>query len=94
VNPFEFSFRGSPGPDTLNSVRASLLALMNMVQAADVAPTTQLVAAASDRQKAAAQIMNRWAALKTQELTALNAQLKNANLPAINIEPSASPERP
>ncbi|MFY9529988.1 MAG: hypothetical protein WBC04_24705 [Candidatus Acidiferrales bacterium] len=94
VNPFEFSFRGSPGPDTLNSVRGSLLALMNMVQAADVAPTTQLVAAASDRRKAAAQIMNRWAALKAQELTALNPQLKSSNLPVINTEPSSSPARP
>jgi hypothetical protein len=73
------------GPDTVNSVRAALGNLLRLVEGADVAPTTQEAAAVADRRKAFAALQQRWATLKTQDLSALNAQLKQANLPALTI---------
>jgi hypothetical protein len=55
-----------------------------MAQSADVAPTAQVAAAAADRRKALAALMERWSTLKAQDLPALNGQLKQANLPEVN----------
>ena len=74
------------GPDTVSSVNASLGVLMRMIQSADVAPTTQAAAAAGDRRKALAGLLQRWTAMKGGELAGLNAQLKQAGLPEILIE--------
>jgi photosystem II stability/assembly factor-like uncharacterized protein len=51
--------------ETLNSIGPSLGALMNLLQGADVAPTTQLVAAVSQRRAALTKLMTEWAALKS-----------------------------
>jgi len=58
--------RGAPagGPDTLTSVSGALSTLLRMIEGADVAPTTQVVAAAADRRKALAALLTQWAALK------------------------------
>jgi len=68
------------GPETLGSATGSLASLIRLLEAADVAPTTQLAAAVADRRAALARVMARWTALKGAELAALNAQLKGANL--------------
>jgi photosystem II stability/assembly factor-like uncharacterized protein len=52
------------GPDSLNSVAAALGGLMQTLQAADVTPTTQLVAAVTERRAALGRLLARWAALK------------------------------
>ena len=54
------------GPDSLNSVAAALGALMQTLQAADVTPTTQLVAAVTDRRAALAKLLAKWTALKRE----------------------------
>ena len=72
------------GPDTLGSVNASLQLLMRLMQEADVAPTTQAAAAAADRRKAMAGLMQRWAAIQSQDLVRLNTQLRQANLPEVS----------
>jgi hypothetical protein len=77
---------GAAGPDTITSVNASLGVLMRLIQEADVAPTTQAVAASADRRKAMASLLQRWAAMKSQDLAALNAQLKQAGLSELTIE--------
>jgi len=75
---------GAPnGPDTLSNMPASLGQLLAILQEADVAPTTQLVAAVGDRRAALAKLMARWTTLKGADLTALNAKLKAANVPPI-----------
>jgi hypothetical protein len=58
----------SPGDvrETLTGIGASLGALMNQLQGADVAPTTQLVAAVTQRRAALAKLMAEWAALKAE----------------------------
>jgi hypothetical protein len=59
---------------------------MGLMQAADAAPTSQVLAAVAERQKSLAALMGKWNALKTQDLAALNAQLKTAGLPVIEIK--------
>jgi hypothetical protein len=65
---------------------ASLGALMNSLQAADVAPTRNAENAIAAAQAAAARVMARWRTLRTVELPALNAKLEQAGLPAVRIE--------
>jgi photosystem II stability/assembly factor-like uncharacterized protein len=76
---------GAELPDTLNSLAVSLSQLMDVLQEADVAPTTQLVAAVADRRSALATLTARWNALKGSDLAALNAKLRAANLPPITV---------
>jgi hypothetical protein len=57
--------------------------LLRAFESADVAPTTQLAAAAADRRAAAAHLLAQWTSLKTTRLAELNAALAHANLPAI-----------
>ncbi|HTS47334.1 MAG TPA: hypothetical protein VMH05_05285 [Bryobacteraceae bacterium] len=64
--------RGAPaGPATLNSLRVALSNLLNLLQDADAAPTTQEIAAVADRHKAFTALEQRWAALQN-ELKQLN----------------------
>ena len=77
---------GGGGPETLAGIRGSLVSLMSLLQGADVTPTTQAVAAITQRRKETASLMAKWAALKKTDLANLNAQLKQANLPAITLE--------
>jgi hypothetical protein len=56
---------------------------MNLLQGADVRPTTLQVNAMTAARAAAARAMARWTAVKTVHLPALNAQLVAAGLPPI-----------
>ena len=78
-------FAAPGGPDTLASVRGALSMLLGVMQGADVAPTTQAVAAANDRRQALATLLDRWRALKDHDLVSLNAQLKQAGLQEITV---------
>jgi hypothetical protein len=84
---------GSPGApgggtpaETLSSFGGSVTSIIGLLQAADVTPTSQVVAGATERQKALASLMAKWTALKTTELAALNATLKQASQPPIVIK--------
>src|SRR5215467_3983296 len=48
------------GPETLGSLPGSLTTLMRQLEAADVAPTSQLVAAIAERRAQKARLMARW----------------------------------
>jgi hypothetical protein len=54
------------GPDSLTSVAAALNTLMTSLQAADVTPTTQLIAAVTERRAALAKLMAKWKLLRTE----------------------------
>lgn len=56
---------GQTSPDTLWGVRTSLAGLMNSMQAADVAPTVNTLAAVNDALARRARVMARWRALST-----------------------------
>jgi hypothetical protein len=64
----------------LNSGFADLL---EQLQIADVAPTMPTVAAAAGLQNVLADLTRRWVDLKTKDVSAINAQLLQANLPAL-----------
>lgn len=57
-----------PPQDTLWAVRASLAGLMNSMQAADVAPTANTLAAVTAAQANASRVMARWKALKLSRI--------------------------
>jgi hypothetical protein len=67
-------------PDTLRGAAASLAGLMNVMQAADVAPTTNVTTAVAAALGGAKRVMSRWTALERVDLPALNGQLKAAGL--------------
>jgi hypothetical protein len=79
---------GAPaGPvDTLWGVSTALGALMNSMQAADVAPTANTLNALAAAQQNATRVMTRWQALRTIDLPALNAQLKAAGLEPLALD--------
>jgi hypothetical protein len=83
--------RGEAGPvaaaNTLRSVATLLASQMNAMQAADVAPTSNTLAAVTAALRAGDEVMARWAALRSKDLPALNATLKAAGLPAIGGRP-------
>jgi hypothetical protein len=83
--------RGGPPPSdsataTLTSVESSLAGSMNLLQGADVTPPASSVATMTQAQQAAAAVMARWTTIKTVDLPAVNAQLKAAGLPALNLK--------
>jgi hypothetical protein len=72
-----------PAANSLWAVSALLAGQMNTMQAADVAPTANTLAAVTAALNVADGVMARWVTLKTADLPALNAILKAAGLPAI-----------
>ncbi|MGZ4855184.1 MAG: hypothetical protein ACXVKH_08115, partial [Candidatus Angelobacter sp.] len=60
---------------------------------ADVAPSTQAAAAVADLEKQLPPLMDRWNAVKAQDLPALNKQLKDASLPELKLESALLPAR-
>ena len=77
---------GASGPDTLAGIGGTLNQLMSLLQAADAEPTTQAVAAVTERREALRALLAKWDSLRTKDLAALNAALKAASLPAIELE--------
>jgi hypothetical protein len=73
-------------PPNLGLLRARYLALLGALQEADVAPTTQDSAAASELEKQLPPLMQSWQQIKSRDIPALNQQLKNANLPELKME--------
>jgi photosystem II stability/assembly factor-like uncharacterized protein len=80
-------------PPTLGNLKTKFLTLFGVFQEADVAPSTQAAAAVADLQKQLPPLMQRWSAVKAQDLPALNKQLKDANLPEVKLESAVLPAR-
>ena len=85
----ESSSPGTPGgtidvrePD-LTKLNSGFADLLEQLQIADVAPTMPTVAAAAGLQDVLADLTRRWVELKTKDVSAINAQLLQANLPAL-----------
>ena len=62
-------------------------ALLESLQAADVAPTTQAAAAVNQLQPALVELAARWETIKGRDLKALNEQLRQTGLPVITFNP-------
>ncbi|HEV7521190.1 MAG TPA: glycoside hydrolase, partial [Candidatus Angelobacter sp.] len=87
--------RPGPGtePPTLGGLKTKFLTLFGVFQEADVAPSTQAAAAIADLQKQLPPLMERWNAVKAQDLPALNKQLKDASLQELKLESVVLPAR-
>jgi hypothetical protein len=83
--------RPGPGtePPTLGGMRTRLMALFNVLQEADAAPTTQATSAVGELEQQVPPLMQQWEAVKSKDIPALNQQLKGANLPVVKIEADA-----
>ena len=77
---------GTPAaaPDSLVAASAALAGVMNLLQGADVRPTTVQLDAIANARATASKAMSKWTAIKTVDLPALNAKLKAGGLLAIN----------
>jgi photosystem II stability/assembly factor-like uncharacterized protein len=71
-------------PDSLAAASAALAGVMNLLQGADVRPTTVQLDAIANARATASKAMTKWTAIKTVDLPALNAKLKAAGLPVVN----------
>ena len=73
------------GGSGLSRLASELLSVMNLVEGADTAPTTQAVAASDALQKSLADALSSWSEIKNKDLKSLNEQLRQAGLPAITL---------
>jgi photosystem II stability/assembly factor-like uncharacterized protein len=78
-------------PPTLGGLRTRFLTLFGVLQEADVAPSTQATAAVTELLGQLPPLMQRWEAIKSQDIPALNKQLKNANLPELELKIASKP---
>jgi photosystem II stability/assembly factor-like uncharacterized protein len=81
---------GTDAP-SLGGLRTRFLALLGVLQEADVAPTSQAASAVAELQHQLPPLMQRWEAIKSHDVPALNKQLKDANLPELKLEAVLSP---
>ena len=73
------------GPATLSGASAALAGVMNILQGADVRPTTVQLKAITAARNAAASAMLKWTAIKTVDLPALNVKLVATGLPPLTL---------
>ncbi len=79
------AFGGSSREPGFAGLSTNFLGLMNMVEGADVAPTTQAIAASDDVQKSLSALLTRWEEIKTKDLKSLNDELRKAGKPIISL---------
>jgi photosystem II stability/assembly factor-like uncharacterized protein len=75
----------APGTLTIPTATGNLRTLFSIIQDVDVAPTPRVVAAVGEFQKDAQSLMTQWVAIRSQDLAALNQELRSAGLLPINL---------
>ena len=73
------------GAPSLAGTIGQLAQLYGTLQEADVAPTSQLVAAVQAAQRGVPTIVARWTEMRTRDVSALNARLRAANVPEVTV---------
>ena len=71
-----------------------LLGLMNLVEGADVTPTSQAIAASEQSQKTLAELLGRWNELRDRDVKALNEELTKAGFLPYELTCSTPDLRP
>jgi photosystem II stability/assembly factor-like uncharacterized protein len=79
------AFGGSSREPGLAGLSFNFLSLMNLVEGADVAPTTQALAASDELQQKLTEQLMRWTELRNRDAKALNEQLRQAGLPQVSF---------
>src|SRR5207245_5753943 len=77
----------------LARLNSALTAVLGKVDSADAAPTTQAMGMFGDVQQALEQQLSRWRGIKEQEISALNATIRQAGLSPINVEVEAGTKK-
>jgi photosystem II stability/assembly factor-like uncharacterized protein len=80
--------RGAALPSTANleQIHGSLATLLDVLQGADAAPTTQAVSASAQLQTQLRAALSDWDNLKRTDVESVNAQLRAANLPPLALQ--------
>jgi hypothetical protein len=78
--------RTQPAGEDLTKLNAAFGTMLDVFQEADVAPTTQAVATAHALEVTLQQLVDKWTMIKGKDLPALNERLRQAQLPALNID--------
>jgi hypothetical protein len=73
------------GGSGLSRLAGELLSVMNLVEGADAAPTTQAIAASEALQKSLADALLNWSEIKNKDVKAINEQLRQSGLPVITL---------
>jgi len=79
---------GAPGAGqriTLGGASGRVRTLFNLIQSVDVAPTSQVVAAVPEVLKDSRAVQENWQTVTSQDIAALNRELRTAGLPQINL---------
>ena len=71
---------------TIASATGRIRTLFNLIEEVDLAPTPQVVAAVPDVLKESGGLRGTWSTINTQEIPALNQELKAAGLPVITVK--------
>jgi photosystem II stability/assembly factor-like uncharacterized protein len=75
----------APGRNTVATVAARAGTLFGIAEAVDAMPTPQVAAAIADALKDSAALRESWQAILSQEIPALNQQLRSSGLPPIEV---------
>jgi photosystem II stability/assembly factor-like uncharacterized protein len=78
-------FRAAQGRLSVASVTTRVGTLFNMIEGVDAAPTPTVAGVVPDVIKDAQTLEGNWETIKSQEIPALNTQLRAANLPVIEM---------
>jgi hypothetical protein len=78
---------GAGGQPSFSSINGELLSMMELLEEADVEPTTQALAAVRGTQRDFAALDARWTTLRTTDMAALNAKLRAAGQQAVAVSP-------
>ena len=81
--------RGGRGPaePSLTRLQGELSTLLEVLQGADAAPTSQAVTAAGAAQRTLTRLLERWQELQTKDVKDVNEQLRKAKLPLLSTRP-------
>jgi len=79
-------FLSTPAGRSLARLNTGLKSVLDIVDSADAAPTTQAVAMFADVKKALDEQLDRWDEIKKHDLSELNQELKKAGLSEIDLK--------
>jgi photosystem II stability/assembly factor-like uncharacterized protein len=96
VTPLEgaaAAFGQSGHPDSFAQLNGQFGQMLGVVDGADAAPTQTAQDTSGDLQRALSALQNQWDDIKARDISALDDQLRHANLPIINLAATLEPEQ-
>ncbi len=78
-------YAAAPGQETLADMQRIFLYLLEVLQGADAAPTSQAMAAVQDQQQVLQTVVGRWEALREGDLKTVNNQLSKSGFAPLDL---------